>query len=443
VRKASWCLVVVSVALCAVAGSGWSSPPARSWGFTNLVRVARHRYPAYVGINSFGLGLTGYGAIYWTAHRQDTDGKTLEVFRWKNGQLSDVGSPGRGLGVEGVNDRGQFLVETMVLPVPTGPVGSGVIPLPDIHAYLWQQGKLTSLGSLGGSHTFAQAINDHGQIVGRSDNRQGPRAVTHAFLWQNGTMTDLGTLGGKFSEPTAINDHGQVIGTSQTASGRQHGFIWQNGRMIDLGTLGGGVTNPVAINERGQVIGQSTTPRGTAHNFNGQAFLWQNGKMTELGTLALPGYPISCEQNTILPRCAHPCPHKTACNYWRSVVTAINDEGEVVGMSETDSAAGRAFLWRDGKMTDLGTLGGRSSGATAIDDRGQIVGWSDTRLVPRTAEQAPAPRPLLWQNGKLIELPTRLAVPTRAGAVGRRGLQILGGADYPAGNQVLLWTRTR
>ena len=68
----------------------------------------------------------------------------------------------------------------------------------------------------------------------------------HAFLWQNGTMTDLGTLGGTCPVPlcvtvqaVTINRKGQVAGRSVTALGEEHAFFWEDGTMTDLGTLGG------------------------------------------------------------------------------------------------------------------------------------------------------------------------------------------------------------
>jgi probable HAF family extracellular repeat protein len=128
------------------------------------------------------------------------------------------------------------------------------------------------------------------------------------------------------------------------------------------------------------------------------------------------------------------------CGLWGSVPNAIDDRGDVVGMSQTNVSAGRAFLWRNRQLTDLGTLGGRSSEALAVNDRGMIVGWSDTKLVPWTAEQAPAPRPFLWQAGRMTELPVDHASPSRATAITPSGNVILGAGGWPP-HQALVWTR--
>ena len=54
---------------------------------------------------------------------------------------------------------------------------------------------MTDLGNLGGSDTRALAINNSGQVVGSARTT----TETHAFVWENGAMTDLGTLYGGLS----------------------------------------------------------------------------------------------------------------------------------------------------------------------------------------------------------------------------------------------------
>src|SRR5215467_12555769 len=87
---------------------------------------------------------------------------------------------------------------------------------------------VTDLGTFSGSNSAKVAdINKGGQIVGTSAN--------HAFLWSNGVMTDLGTLGGSVSMAYSINDSGVVVGEAATMTGEMHAFVWQNGVMKDLG----------------------------------------------------------------------------------------------------------------------------------------------------------------------------------------------------------------
>jgi probable HAF family extracellular repeat protein len=62
-----------------------------------------------------------------------------------------------------------------------------------------------------------------------------------------------------------------------------------------------------------------------------------------------------------------------------SVAFAINARGQVVGWSNTaGSPLPRAFLWEGGLLRDLGTLGGQSSVAFGLDDLGRVVGVATT-----------------------------------------------------------------
>jgi probable HAF family extracellular repeat protein len=212
------------------------------------------------------------------------------------------------------------------------------------HAFLWEAGVMTDLGTLDGSSSVAVGINDHGQIVGNSGGR--------VFLWENGTMTDLGLP--PRSRAADINTAGQVVGTSVTAAGENHAFLWQSGAMIDLGTLGGSSSHANAINSLGHVVGMSTTAEGDTH-----AFLWKDGVMTDLGTLGGP----------------------------MSIAHGINSAGQVVGMAYTQVVGDggqpirwtdRAFIWENGVMTDLGSEGPVNEGslATGINAAGAVVGQS-------------------------------------------------------------------
>ena len=310
------------------------------------------------------------GARHWTITDLGTFGS-----RWTSGSAAAINERGQIVGTNGTADGKQ-------------------------HAFLWQNAKMTDLGTLGGRDSGASAINARGQVVGTSLTAAPQRM--HAFLWENGKMRDLGTLGGKSSRPRALNDRGQVVGESFTASGTVHAFLWRNGRMTDLGTLGGSDSFASGINDRGQVVGSSSTANGTQH-----AFLWQNGKMIDLGTLG--------------------------AQFTSSSATAINGQGQIVGTSYLAKVTqtgqqGHAFLWQNGKMRDLRTLGAgyATSEAAALNASGDIVGSSRSATGPA--------RPVLWRDGRVLPLYRGSSYGT-AVAINDRGQVI--GARVPAGGSVV------
>ena len=328
------------------------------------------------------LGIGGSEALAVNERGQVLGRSATGGFLWQNGRVTDLGD----VSPVALNDLGQIIWQQNT---PTGQ-----------HVFLWEKGSARDIGTLGGPGSFPVAINDLGQIVGYADTAADSVHLTgpaHVFLWENGVMSDLGTdcwakaindkgqiagrtlntgtgdfgclldhgtttgfgtPGGSQSDAYAINERGQVIGYISTATGAYHAYVWQNGKMTDLGTLGGQRTFPTAINGRGQIIGQSDTPRfpeaitdrGKFPRTFNHAFVWQKGKMTDLGTL--PGGKSS-------------------------TATAINDRGQIVGYASTATRTNHAFLWENGKMTDLGTLPRyQASRAVAINNKGQIVGYT-------------------------------------------------------------------
>ena len=136
-----------------------------------------------------------------------------------------------------------------------------------IHAFLYSgSGPMQDLGTLTGTYSYAYGINNLGQVVGESSSTAGTYAY-HAFLYSDGSMQDLGTLGGTAGLARAINDNGQIVGYSNTSSGAEHGFLLSGSGPLtpadDIGTLPGGSSSyAIAINAAGQVTGFSTNSAG-------------------------------------------------------------------------------------------------------------------------------------------------------------------------------------
>jgi len=121
-------------------------------------------------------------------------------------------------------------------------------------AWIYRDGLMTDLGTLGAAGNEVHGINNSGQVVGGAGVVANGKTVTHAYLWQDGAMQDLGTLGEDNSIATAINEAGYVVGRSYGATGSQ-AFVYKDGTMKAMPTCAGNTLTPSAINNHGQVVG--------------------------------------------------------------------------------------------------------------------------------------------------------------------------------------------
>jgi probable HAF family extracellular repeat protein len=278
------------------------------------------------GSYSIATGINASGQVTGSS---DIGTRDSHAFLFSNGTMQDLGTLGgkasRGIAI---NAAGQVLGWSYINDTIT------------VHPFLFSGGSMQDLGIA----ATARAMNDFGQVTGHLGSPE------HAFLFSNGTMYDLGTPPG-FTSTTGygINNSGQVTGEAYFAA-YYHAFLYSNGTMQDLGTLPGGYSSGGrAINNSGQVTGTSAVYGGYYH-----AFIYSNGTMQDLGTL--PGGQYSA-------------------------ASAINNYGQVTGyaVNSTGSSDARAFLYSNGTMQDLNDLISPTSGwtlsvGTGINDAGQITG---------------------------------------------------------------------
>jgi probable HAF family extracellular repeat protein len=117
----------------------------------------------------------------------------------------------------------------------------------------------------------AMAINDRRQAVGSVERDNNSKAFLSD---ENGEVEILGTLGGEYSYANDLNERGEVVGYSGTTSGEERAFLYRDGAMLEL-TVPGERIHAEAINERGQIVGSITT---FAKPWVTEGFVYQDGQ---------------------------------------------------------------------------------------------------------------------------------------------------------------------
>jgi probable HAF family extracellular repeat protein len=345
---------------------------------------------------------------------------------WRLVELPAAPPGWTGVAPRAINARGQI----------TGSYGVAGDPFYVDHAFLLDETTWTPLGTLGGNSSTGWSLNDRGEVAGESETALAPECFpvpggsfcfyeVHAFVWRHGVMHDLG-VAGTWSSAAGINDAGVVAGVGGSFAERW----FPDGGVDSFGSFGGSCRYSWAnaINSTGQVVGYASTT-GSPH-----AFRWDPSTgLRDLGTLGGPS----------------------------SNAYAINEAGHVVGDSDTATVLScttnsygtycnyerHPFLWIDGEMIDLGTLGGSNATARSINARDEVVGESDT------AEQLGCwveggltyctyrIHAFVWSDGAMVDLgvPGQMSFAT---GINQRG-DIAGVADATDAARPVLWRPRR
>ena len=241
---------------------------------------------------------------------------------------------------------------------------------PTVHPFLWEDGNMIDLGTLGGT-TVAQdpgsCVNNRGQVAGAS-TLPGD-SILHPFFWEHGVLTDLGTLGGDFGLVWWLNDAGDVVGGTSTAGEEFfHATLWRKGVIKDLATLEGDCFSFAgAISSHDQIVGASFACDGSV----ARAVLWDKEAIVDLNTvipensslqlvearyvnnrgdIAGRGLPAGCDD---LDACGHdflliPCDNTAACEGDTGATTPANrnNAAEITKRSSISTRTSRTPMQR-------------------------------------------------------------------------------------------------
>jgi probable HAF family extracellular repeat protein len=288
------------------------------------------------------------------------------------------------------------------------------------------------LGSLGGTKSFAYALNSFTQIVGSS--RTAGDAATHSFIYSNGKMSDLAPLNSGDIQtvgPTGINFWGQV------ASGVMLNGVYQPAlldtrthHLTPLGTLGG-VTSfnfsgvATSVNFFSDAVGYSYVDSLTRH-----AFFYHHGTLTDLDPFGTGSAALSINDFGLIAGFAANSSGSAQATVYRdgsgsdidpvgleSYARDVNNLSDAVGeYLIADGSAFHAFVYSNGGFNDLGVSGSPETVANAINDLRQIAG---TMWIPYQATCGGAPctayMPHAFTHLKGNNLDLNQAIPPNSG----------------------------
>ena len=213
----------------------------------------------------------------------------------------------------------------------------------DSTGFIYSGGNFTYILPEGWRSSYANTINDTGDVVGRGEEGEG---VEKCFIYSDGQYTELLPLGWVNACARDINNNRDVVGGGEDSEGIGKGFIYSGGQYTELLPPGWINASAYDINDNGGVLGDG-------HDGNGlhKGFIYSGGQYTEL---LPPGW--------VNARFYH-----------------INNNGEVVGEVDdgTELPKGKkGFIYSGGKYTFFLPYGKRIISVTDMNDTGEVIGWA-------------------------------------------------------------------
>jgi probable HAF family extracellular repeat protein len=359
-----------------VLGSFSNAFAQQSYKITDLgVNNSKDNFSMAMGLNNQGWAENMDGTVNPPENSLFTSvsrGRAVISIYGFNIDLGTLGKPGANSWINwgGINDRGEAvgMSETAVLD-PNGEDICGFGTFLTCVPFLWRDGQMSALPTVGGNNGQASAINNRGEAVGFAETADAdptcpPSPAEVPVLWDKGQAHALPLVG---TDPDGfafgINDRGEAVGYSGNCFFATHAVVWKNNTAVVLQDLGGTKSNVAyVINNLGQIAGKVRSADGTTY----VAALWQpDGTLTNLGIL--PGD-------------------------FAAFATGINDRGQVVGNNfDSNFNWSHGFLWQNDVMTDLNALIPEDSGlfiisASNINERGQISGMATVQTGPHAGD---------------------------------------------------------
>ena len=301
-------------------------------------------------------GATAYGLTFISALLQGTNAQTVNVhspYPYRVAQkLTRIQNDSSAYS-SGISSNG--IVAGVVQTAPY-----------TVQAAVWTNNRYTYLGRCDG----VEGVNNYSVVAGQILVAGKGGLVDQAALFANGKITQIANAGG-YNQSVAggINDSGSVVGSYNYYDSNRNlrgtlGFLYQNGNLTLLNSPVPNQKTGVAtgINNNGLIIGYANFPTGS------HAATYSGGQWHDLGALGPAGSISSA--------------------------SSVNSQGWVVGFyAYAYNDRNGCFLYKDGKMTDLGipNVSPSSPSNAYINDQGQVVAGDS-----------------LYTNGKVVQIASLL-----------------------------------